>query len=289
MYPNKTDVLQYLDRNGKAPTTYAHVVIDHRSSIDPYYADILVGPLPVRNGTTKWEPLEYPYTRKTHGRVRNLEADASALGQWLFNISASISDITLELWNGTALGLKNDTISFGGISPFWQDDGRIVAWFTFVNLPTGEFDTASLLLLGLSFKSDLTGRDPSKWKLEGWVYNNIFYESTHAFRAAFYSPGFVKLGASVDGSWASTDQQGPVLPQDTAYPPVTIAPTGSRYAVDIEQKYVTWMDFSFYVGFSHDNGLALYDIKYKGERIIYELGLQEALAHYAGKYPERRL
>lgn len=31
--------------------------------------------------------------------------------------------------------------------------------------------------------------------------------------------------------------------------------------------------------------MRLFDIKYKGERIIYELGLQEAIAHYAGNDP----
>lgn len=41
----------------------------------------------------------------------------------------------------------------------------------------------------------------------------------------------------------------------------------------------------FYIGFSRDLGLGLYDITYKGRRIIYELGLQEAMAHYAGNDP----
>lgn len=31
--------------------------------------------------------------------------------------------------------------------------------------------------------------------------------------------------------------------------------------------------------------MALYDIRYKGKRVLYELGIQEALAHYAGNDP----
>lgn len=103
--PNKTDALNYFDGSASAPARYAHVVLDHRATIDPYYADILVGPLPVVNGTTTWEPLEYPYTRKTGGHVRNLDADDESLySEWIYPISASIADITLDLWNGTALG-----------------------------------------------------------------------------------------------------------------------------------------------------------------------------------------
>lgn len=61
-----------------APDRYAHVVLDHRACVDPYYEDVLVGPIGstgIKNGTTKWETLEYPDTRKTAGRVRNLDAD----------------------------------------------------------------------------------------------------------------------------------------------------------------------------------------------------------------------
>ena len=148
-----------------------------------------------------------------------------------------------------------------------------------------EFDTETLLPLGLYFKSDVTGRDPSKWKVEGWFYNDIFYPTTEAFRNAYYSPGFKKLGANIDGDWARTDRDGPLLPMDTTPPPQGIAPAGLRYSVDQHAKYVQWMDFSFYIGFTRDRGMALYDIRHKGQRILYELSMQEALAHYAGNDP----
>ncbi len=141
------------------------------------------------------------------------------------------------------------------------------------------------LPLGLFFKSDVTGRDPSQWKLEGWLYNNIFYETTDQFRAAYWSPGFVKLGANVEGDWARTDQQGPVLPSDSSYPPTPVAPAGARFSVDAEAKYVEWMDWSFYIGFTRDTGIALYDVRHSGKRVLYELAMQEALAHYAGNDP----
>jgi len=153
------------------------------------------------------------------------------------------------------------------------------------NYPTSEFDSETLLPLGLFFKMDVTGRDPSKWKLEGWLYNDIYYPTTADFRKAYWSGNFTKLGVNVDGAWAHTDQDGPIMPMDNASPPSAVAPAGSRYSVDHTRKYVEWMDFSFYLGFSRDTGLSLHDIRYKGQRIIYELSLQEALAHYAGNDP----
>ena len=63
--------------------------------------------------------------------------------------------------------------------------------------------------------------------------------------------------------------------------PLPVAPGGSRYSVDEAKSWVVWQDFSFYYTFSRDSGIRLFDIHYKGDRIIYELGLEEAIAHYA--------
>ncbi|CAI6089956.1 unnamed protein product [Clonostachys chloroleuca] len=286
MHPNKTDALAYLDGTAGAPTRYVHAVISHQASEDPYYQDILVGPLPIVNGTTHWEPLEYPFTRKSQGRVRNLDADADTLfDKWVHNVSATISDITLDMWNATALGLDNDTLSIWGIDPVYQDDDRILRWDAFWSIPRGIFDTGSIMPMGLYFMSDVTGRDASKWSVEGWYHNGVFYETTEEFRAAYWNGDVEKLGGNWDGAWSSTDQQGTIPPLDTTSPPVAVAPQGSRYSVDDQRRYVEWMGWSFYIGFNRDTGMSLHDIRYKGQRILYELGLQEALAHYAGSDP----
>ncbi|KAL4917168.1 copper amine oxidase [Aspergillus aurantiobrunneus] len=259
--PNKTESIPYLEGNGPAPTRYAHVRLNNRATVDLYYADILVGPLPVSNIST-WQPLEFPYTRKTQGQVRNVEPDGETVySEWLFKISASIADITLDLWNGTALGLENDTLDIWGIDPLWQDGGWIVRWGMFWNSATNQFDSGTPLPLGLYLKSDVTGRDPSQWELLGWMCNDIFYETTEEFREAYWSPGFVKLGPNLDGAWAHTDQRGTIPSKDRKKPPLAVAPDGARYSVDTERKYVSWMDFSFYIGFNRDTGLSLFDIK----------------------------
>ena len=107
MQPNKTDVLPYLAGQGPAPDRYAHVLLDNRATVNPTYQDILVGPLPINNKTTKWQPLTYPFTKKSGGKIRNLDADGDVTlyENWLFPISNEIADIQRELWNGTCLGL----------------------------------------------------------------------------------------------------------------------------------------------------------------------------------------
>lgn len=71
------------------------------------------------------------------------------------------------------------------------------------------------------------------------------------------------------------------MAHDEKAPPVAILPDGARHEFDPEQNYVSWMDYTFFV--SHGpGGISLHDVRFKGERIIYELAMQEALAHYAG-------
>lgn len=83
--------------------------------------------------------------------------------------------------------------------------------------------------------------------------------------------------------------QGETLPMDNKPPPQAVSPAGSRYSLDKDQKYVEWMGFSFYMAWSWARGWSFYDIRHKGQRILYELSLQEAMAHYAGTSPVQSL
>ncbi|KAF5632026.1 membrane primary amine oxidase [Fusarium sp. NRRL 52700] len=132
---------------------------------------------------------------------------------------------------------------------------------------------------------NLASRDPSKWKVPGWVYNNTFYKDLDAFRKVIAGPDFEPLGANMDQPWAHTNKHGDLLPLDDSPPPAPVQSGKERFAVDAEESYVTWMDFPFYVSITRDNVLRLHDIRYKGKRIMYELGLDEAIAHYAGIDP----
>ena len=133
---------------------------------------------------------------------------------------------------------------------------------------------------------DITGRNPDNWACLGVLYNDIFYESIEELRAAWEKPDFVKLAKAQDGVWAGTSRHGdgPELEYETLPPPMMVEPS-KRYSVDKDNHYASWMDFSFYLGFDRDNGLKFYNLEYMGERIIYELGIQEAHAHYAGNDP----
>lgn len=89
-------------------------------------------------------------------------------------------------------------------------------------------------------RSDRTGRDPSKWKITGWLYNNVFYNNIQDFKAAVAKPGFKKLGMVVDGSWAQLERVGDALQFDELPPPVSVQPGPKRFSVDTKENFVSW-------------------------------------------------
>lgn len=163
-------------------------------------------------------------------------------------------------------------------------------WQGFNAPVTSIYDTISLLPLGLYMRTDITGRDPSKWKVTGWVYNNEFYPNLDEFRKVMNEPTFESLGVNVDEPWAHTRTHGESVPLDNLPPPASVQAGKERFAVDEEESYVTWselpserciqkpnvsndipVDFSFYVSITRDNGLRLYDVRFKGKRVLYEV------------------
>lgn len=292
--PNKSDVLPYLDGSGPLPERYASAWLSN-AELDPEHptlSPLIIGPLPVSNRTT-WQPLWYPFTRKTP--IRQLRSQESANGEaefrWWNDIVKDIHDICLNLWNSPCTG-ENASVWFEAysMSPEWQYDDRITVWGQFwSNQIQGTFDSGDLLPLGLFFGSefDLQLAHPETWKFKGWVYNNVLYKTTEEFRKAFFSPGFQKLGANRDGPWAWTDHVGPGFPLDTEAPPMPIGGRKSRFSLDKKENYVEWMGFSFYFVNDFYGGLTLFDIRFKGERIIYELGIQQVVAHYVSHLEPR--
>jgi primary-amine oxidase len=55
--------------------------------------------------------------------------------------------------------------------------------------------------------------------------------------------------------------------------------------MDIQEKLVSWMGFEFFLSTCQERGLSLHNIKFDDDSVIFEVGLQEALAHYAGYDP----
>jgi len=166
----------------------------------------------------------------------------------------------------------------------FNENGTISSWAT-VHSTGPRFDSWSLLAQGLYCHFEITGRDSSKWRINQWYYNGVLYNSTATFRAAWERGEIKKLPPNLDGSWTAAEPKKHGLPAREKPAPVMIQPEGARWKVDQKERHVSWMGFEFYVNTLQATAMSLQDIKFRGERVIYEIGLQEAMAHYAGNDP----
>lgn len=292
--PNKTDALKYLDHDGIEPRRFALANIHHGVSDQAEIQTYMVGPLPI-SPETKMEPLTYMYNS---GRSSTVYTDGNPEGlvTWADEVATAIEDIALDLLGcrpsvvlypqpgDEPLGDEQPNSSeclFNPANPAQIEHGRNMRWFGFSKLA----DSWALLPQALYIKADLTGRDPADWSLSHVFYNSKLYKDIDEFRKAWESPDFEKLPINANGNWT---QLKPGLRNDENRrdAPFLVQSGKSRVAVNRNESFVSWLGFDFNIAFSQVTGMSLFDIRVDGERVIYELGMQEALAEYAGNDPK---
>lgn len=285
--PNKSEALDFVDNRSKVqPPRWAHVIIYHGSTGEATLDEYMVGPLPPTE-ETQIRPLTF-YHNSGKSSSPNLVPDLASLRDWPYSVADEISDITKEIL-GSVINSGNssnpDGLEIGFRDPWIDRNGRTIRWCSFQRAGKRS-ESRTLLPQGLYMKLDTTGRDPEKWRVLHWFYNNVLYNSTKDFRAAWKTPGFITTPPNLDGEWTFIESIG-----DDEAEAQRLATSSRdwtlrhRYTLDKEQQFLSWMGFTFYVAFSAVTGVTLYDVRFKGERILYELGLQEALSQYAGSDP----
>lgn len=303
--PNKTDVLAYLDGNASSPARYARVVMAEGGKAVPdmteYFVssplhlhagdsliDIQVGPLPITNQTTIQE-LAYWYNGVGGAHVpfnARPEDGPRSAGYYplIIEVMSSIADITADLVDMVYYGPddpRSTAYSFT-TSPQSKDGSYNYIWIPWRRNRMGFFDQPSDLYTSF----DVSGSDPSLYKLRMIVYNLVVYNSVEEFRTAYETGQIVKVPPPTrNDTFLQKDRLGPVRDLENRLAPVTVELDGKRYKVDEENGYVEYLGWSFYHHFTRDTGVGLFDIKFKGERILYELSLQDAAAQYSGNNP----
>lgn len=285
--PNKSEALNFVDNRSKVrPPRWAHVIIYHGSTGEATLDEYMVGPLPPTE-ETQIRPLAF-YHNSGKSSSPNLVPDTASLRDWPYSIADEISDITKDIL-GSVVNYGNfsnpDGLEIGFRDPWIDRNGRTIRWCSFQRAGQ-QSESRTLLPQGLYMKLDTSGRDPKEWTLLQWFYNNVLYNSTKDFRAAWNMPGFVKTPPNLDGEWTSIESIGDDEPEAQRFVAFNEDQTSKqRYTLDKKQQFVSWMGFTFYMAFSAVTGVTLFDVRFKGERILYELGLQEALSQYAGSDP----
>ncbi|KAI2639154.1 copper amine oxidase [Hypomontagnella submonticulosa] len=291
VHVNKSDVLPYIDGSGPKPSSWARAIIFEGGKAEPVSQEYMVGPLPVSSETTI-QKLDYLYNGGSGGSVpfngrffdqKRVEA-AEPL---LVSVMSNITDITSSLLGGVYYGFADprSTLTSTTTNPTSFDGSQAFQVIMF-RLPG---PATYLRPLDFFVHLDSTGTDASLYKLKGIVTNTLFFPTVADLRAAFEAGELAEeFYQPSDDAWALVKYNPEMGSRELEdkFAPQQLGVGGKRYKTDPDQKYVEYMGWSFYVAHTRVLGVMLYDIRFKGERILYELSMQEAAAQYGGFQPK---
>ena len=66
-----------------------------------------------------------------------------------------------------------------------------------------------------------------------------------------------------------------------------VEPDGKRYTIN--HRHVSYLHWEFDIRLSALTGPQIYDVRFQGDRIAYELGLSEIAVYYSGDSPVQRV
>ncbi|KAI0387194.1 copper amine oxidase [Hypomontagnella monticulosa] len=291
VHVNKSDALPYIDGSGQKPLSWARVIIFEGGKTEPVSQEYMVGPLPVTSETTI-QKLDYLYNGGSGGSIpfngrffdrKRVEASEPLL----ISIMSNITDITSSLLGGVYYGSADprSTLTSTNTNPTSFDGSQAFQVIMF------RFPGSATYLRPLDFfvHLDTTGTDASLYKLKGIITNTRFFPTVADLRAAFEAGELSEeFYQPADYDWALVKYNAEMGTRqlEDQFAPQNLELGGKRYKTDPEQKYVEYMGWSFYVAHTRTLGVMLYDIRFKGERILYELSMQEAAAQYGGFQPK---
>lgn len=304
--PNKKAVLAHLDRGGPKPPRFARVQLFRGASDPPDVVELKVGPLDGPPEGMKWRvdptvtpPFPFKYRRED-------VKEFAAVGRLAYPLVGQLRRLLLESFGVNGVEdcedrcIRANTNAPVGI----QSAERRASWVSFEydwsrsSLPEAERPTADWLLqLPLYVGIDHTAQDPDQHFILGVWYGGQMFPTAEALLAAYDSGGVPKVRypdmyklrrkfvdlARRGSRWSPANLTADDAARLKRRPTVHSDPDGPRFSV--RGRRVRWQGWDFTIGLRQETGFVFWDVRFGGERLVYEMGLQEAMAHYSARDP----
>ncbi|NWT63276.1 AOC3 oxidase, partial [Erythrocercus mccallii] len=240
---------------------------------EPNISEYVVGPLPVpayhRDVTVQKYGGKVPYHRRP-----TLAVEYKQLGGFLksqvFPSAPAFMQQVME-YDGANLAVVT-------AAPRGFQSGDRVTWFVVFQNVSGFF----VHPVGLEVLVDHGDLHVSRWQLRQVFYNGRYFASTGDLEQEFVAGVLEVVRLKQPQADAVLGSMKPRRPPGSPGP-LQFEPQGPRYSV--RNNHITFQGWSIAFGMNPNTGPRLFDIRYRGERIVYELSLQEALALYGSNCP----
>lgn len=267
--PKKSNALNYLDGKGAKPAREATVVVFHGAQ--GYIKEYVVGPLPKptyhRDVTKERYKMELPISART-----------VTIGEYallfLFLEHEVFSKLEKLMKESFDVGSDKKLDAFEQM-PRGVRSGDRKTWISFFRDMSGLY----IHPVGFEVLVNHESVNASNWRVERLLYNGQYFDTVEELKQK-YDAGSVKKIV-----YKESPDYGSLKPR---HKPLQVGPQlfyadGKRYSVS--NNHVLYLDWTFAFGLSSLTGMRVFDVRFKGERIVYELSVQEAMSVYGSVTP----
>lgn len=266
--PKKQEVLRYLDANGPKPAREATAVVFHgsRNNISEY----VVGPLPTpnyhRDVTLERYKREIPLTSRPVNT-----GEYFRIQTFLKNALGQVDALMKESFGLTGSSYQ----AYYDSMPRGVQSGDRQTWISICRKAEGYF----IHPVGFEILIDHKSTNSSFWSIKKVLYNGRYFDTLAELRQQYETGAVEKIIYKRIPNYASLKPR----KRPTGAGPQQFYAEGKRFS--IENNNVVYLDWSFSFGLSPLRGMRVFDIKFRNERIVYELSVQDAMSVYGSLTP----
>ncbi|KAM5255405.1 diamine oxidase [copper-containing] [Ctenodactylus gundi] len=291
LLPKKQHVLRFLDTGRGRPVREARAVIFFGAQDRPNVTEFAVGPLP-QPSYMRALPPRRGHHRSWASRPMS-QAEYALLYLKLKEATKPLHEFFLSTTGFSFQDCGDRCLTFSDVAPRGVASGQRRSWLIFQRFVEGYF----LHPTGLELLVDHASTDPQQWTVEQVWYNGKFYQSPEEL-AQKYRDGAVEVVVLEGPLPTGRRPQGPngpplfssyrrrghsSTPEGGAGGPRLVQPHGARY--QLEGNAVLYAGWRFAFRLRSSSGLQVFHVNFGGERVAYEVSVQEAAALYGGHSP----
>ncbi|NWH73701.1 AOC1 oxidase, partial [Piaya cayana] len=281
--PEKLSALRFLDGGGPRPPRLARAVLFFGAQAHPNVTEVAVGPLP----RPRWyRPLRFKGGRSVAFAARPMTAAEyellhEALAEALAPLERLLRDATGFRYHRNC---SRRCLTFSDIAPRGLAPGERRTWLVLQRFVEGFY----LHPVGLEVLLDHADPEPRRWAVRQLWYNGRYFSSPREL-AESYERGELALARLPEPPsrrlFSTYEPRGRFSTgTPTAVHGAKVCePQGRRYRLRGNQlEYGGW---SLAFRLRSSAGLQLFDLRFNGERVAFEVSVQEAVAFYGGHSP----
>ncbi|NWJ03367.1 AOC1 oxidase, partial [Crypturellus undulatus] len=280
--PKKRLALRYLDQGGPAPRRQARAVVFFGAQAEPNVTEFAVGPLP---RPSAYRPLRLKGRRTVPFAARPVTAlEYELLHRKLAEATAPLYRLLRDTTGFWYHNCSEHCLTFSDVAPRGLVPGERRTWFMLQRFVEGYF----LHPVGLEVLIEHSATDPGRWAVQCLWYHGHYYATAEEL-AQRYMQGALPTArlppppaAPVFSSYEPRGRFSTGTPTDVHGAKVC-EPQGRRY--HLRGNHLEYGGWSLAFRLRSSAGLQLFDLRFNGERVAYELSVQEAAAFYGGHSP----